>query len=67
MKLTVYDKEFYITFCDDCDDNEGGYFCQVYLDAELDDEIDCFCIHPNEYSNEKELKAVIKRHIKEIK
>lgn len=41
-------KDLYISCTEDCEENEGGYFCQVYTDESLDDEIDYFCIHTDE-------------------
>lgn len=41
-------KGFYVTYTADCEDNLGGYFCQVYKDSNLDYEIDNFCIHKEE-------------------
>lgn len=38
----------YITFCDDCDKNIGGYFCQIYNDENLENEIDNFVIPKDE-------------------
>lgn len=37
-------KKVYISFCDDCDINKGGYYCQVYTDADFENEIDNFVI-----------------------
>lgn len=36
----------YVSYLDDCDENEGGYYCQVYTDKWYDHEIDDFCVHP---------------------
>lgn len=38
----------YVTTCEDCGDNIGGLFCQVYTDEYFDEELDFFCIHPDE-------------------
>lgn len=37
-------KKVYISFCDDCDINKGGYYCQVYDNEDMDNEIDNFVI-----------------------
>lgn len=37
--------ELFITLCDDCDENEGGYFCRVYLDEDCSEDYDYFVIH----------------------
>lgn len=36
---------YYVTFTDDCEDNVGGYFCQVYKDEDLEEEIGFFVLH----------------------
>lgn len=38
----------YVTFCDDLEPNEGGYYCQVYTDLDLCNQVDDFCIHAEE-------------------
>lgn len=55
-------KDFYITYTKDCCENKGGYFCQVYTDSMLDNEIDNFCIHENELVNNS-IKDIIKLYI----
>ena len=37
--------ELFISLCDDIGENNGGYFCQVYLDKDGTDEYDNFVIH----------------------
>lgn len=34
----------YIEAVEDCDENEGGYYCKVYSDENMKNEIDHFCI-----------------------
>ena len=46
-------KDFYITYTKDCCENKGGYFCQIYLDSNLDYEVDNFCIHAEELHHNK--------------
>lgn len=41
--------KLYITFTDDCDENKGGYYCQVYLDENDAFEYDNFVI--NKFDN----------------
>ena len=38
----------YVSYVDDCCENKGGYWCQVYCNDFLDYEIDDFCIHPED-------------------
>lgn len=56
-----------ISCIEDCDENEGGYFCQVYTDESLDHEIDYFCIHPEDCdcTNEKEVDKFIEEYAKQ--
>ena len=37
--------ELFITLCDDCDENKGGYYCEVYLDEDMEEDFDNFVIH----------------------
>ena len=46
--LTKNGVELFITLCDDCDENKGGYFCQVYLDEDCSEDYDYFVIHKEE-------------------
>lgn len=38
-------KGYYVTFVADCDDNTGGYFCEIYEDESFDNRLDFFCIY----------------------
>lgn len=49
-------KEFYISRTEDCDENIGGYFCQVYADENMDYEIDNFCIHKEDLDKHRYAK-----------
>lgn len=54
---------FYISRTKDCDENEGGLFCQVYVgDNCLSDEIDNFCLHQEELRNYSE-EYLIEKYI----
>ena len=37
----------WVSVCEDCGENEGGFFCQVYSDENMENEIDSFCICPD--------------------
>lgn len=41
-------KGYYISTTPDVGPNQGGYYCQVYDDEDLENQIDDFCIHPEE-------------------
>lgn len=49
-----------LCFCNarlpDCEPNEGGYYCQVYADEDYGDQIDDFCIHPDELEENDDIK-----------
>lgn len=35
----------FISLCDDVEPNEGGYYCEVYLDEDCNEDFDNFVIH----------------------
>ena len=41
-------KGFYISTTPDVGTNQGGYYCQVYDDEDMTNQVDDFCIHPEE-------------------
>jgi hypothetical protein len=56
-----YDMVF-VSLCDDIGDNKGGYFCQVYDDEDMENEINYFVIHKEDLENcllEKREKYII--------
>lgn len=57
----------YVSYTKDCDDNEDGFFCQVFAD-EYDNEIDTFCIIPEDCdcTNEEEVEKYIERYVADI-
>lgn len=42
-------ESLYVSFTDDCEPNEGGFYCEVY--NELDEEVDDFVIHKEDLPN----------------
>ena len=46
--LTKNGRKVYLCFNEDCEDNEGGYWVEVYTDKDLNNRIDDFCIHPDD-------------------
>ena len=38
----------WVSCTEDCDENKGGYFCEVYDDENMDNRIDYFCVHPED-------------------
>ena len=46
----------YVSATPDCEPNEGGYYCQVYADEDYGDQIDDFCIHPDELEENDDIK-----------
>lgn len=49
---TLNGTQVWVTFCDDCGCNIGGFFCQVYLSHNLEEEIDNFVIHVEDIATE---------------
>ena len=51
----------------DCDENEGGYYVQVYSDEDLDDLYDYFCVHPDDCDCEDEdaVEVYVREYIRE--
>lgn len=57
--------KLYVTFVEDVFPNEGGYYCEVYLDDSCCEEIDKFVIYPFELVNGKTPEDVAKEYIAE--
>ena len=60
-------KGFTVSVIDDCDENKGGYFCQVYASPDFSGTLDFFCIHPDELSGCDNPKLVARRMRKLIR
>ena len=61
--------DVWVALVDDVDENEGGFYCEVYEDPWCDsDRIDDFCIHPEDVdcSNDSEVTAYVCNYIKEV-
>lgn len=54
----------YVTFCDDCDENEGGYYCQIYADEYMENDLDNFCVHPGGFKTFQDVINLAKAHVK---
>ena len=54
---------YYISLTPDCGPNEGGYYCQVYQDQDYSEEIDDFCIHPDELEENPDIEYWIKVNV----
>lgn len=48
---TAKGTQVWVSFCDDCGCNKGGFFCQVYADEDLQCELDYFVIDAEEVKN----------------
>ena len=77
--ITVMTKngvKLFISLTDDCGDNKGGYFCQVYLDENDCFEYDNFVIHRDDnrtieecciaYANEFDDMPIINKRMNEV-
>lgn len=54
----------YVTTCDDCGDNVGGFYCEVYTDKALQNEIDNFTIN-KEWLSDSTVEQCIENYISE--
>ena len=54
----------WVSMTNDCDENKGGYFCQVYADEDMEIEIDYFCIHTDDCdcNNQEEVEKFINQY-----
>lgn len=52
----------WISQCRDCDENEGGWYCEVYTDEYMENRIDYFCIHTEDCdcNNQEEVEKFIR-------
>lgn len=50
---------------EDCGDNEGGYFCEVYTIEPVYDRIDFFSIHPEELRENPDTEYWQRKYIDE--
>lgn len=59
-------KMVFVTTIEDCDENQGGLFCQVYADRNFDKEIDNFCVHPDDCDcgSDTAVEAFVQRYVK---
>lgn len=55
----------YVTATDDCGDNKGGLYCQIYADENIQRELDNFVIH-REWLDEADADTLIKEHVHAI-
>ena len=56
-------KGLYISTTPDCGPNEGGYYCQVYEDEEMANQIDDFCIHPAELEENPDVEHWVRVNV----
>lgn len=54
---------YYISLTPDCGPNEGGYYCQVCQDQDYSEQIDDFCIHPDELEENPDIEYWIKVNV----
>lgn len=52
---TTQKQDVWVTTTPDCGENTGGFYCQVYADEDWTEQIDDFCIHPEELSENPNL------------
>ena len=61
--MTKNGVKLYVTFVEDVFPNEGGYYCEIYLDDSCCYEVDNFVIHPFELVDGKTPEDVAKTYI----
>lgn len=61
--MTKNGVKLYVTFVEDVFPNEGGYYCEIYLDDSCCNEVDNFVIHPFELVDGKTPEDVAKTYI----
>lgn len=54
--------EVWVSTTEDCGDNIGGYYCQVYDDKYYENEIDNFCIHADELEQNPDIDYWIREN-----
>lgn len=54
----------YIDCMKDCGENTGGYYCVVYSDKYFENEIDNFCIYPDDCdcNNQEEVEKFLQQY-----
>lgn len=59
--VTAFGQTLYFSMVEDCDENKGGYYVEIYLNDKFDDKIDDLVIHAEHIKgfNEKELNEYI--------
>ena len=57
-------KGLYVSCTDDCGVNAGGYYCQVYTDDSMDEQIDDFCVHPEELAENPDIDYWMLQYVK---
>lgn len=59
--VTAFGQTLYFTKIEDCDENEGGYYVEIYLNDKFDDKIDDLVIHAKHIVgfNEKQINDYI--------
>ena len=55
-----------VTFCDDINENKGGYYCEIYLNGIDDDPFDNFVIHKEDLTNGVSKKELAKKYVSSI-
>ena len=57
----------YVTYTDDCCENEGGYYCEVWADEDIMYDLGFFCVHPEDCdcSDDDAVEAYIQKYVAE--
>lgn len=49
--VTANGTPVWLSLCGDCESNERGYYCEIYLDADCSEPFDNFVVHADEIAH----------------
>ena len=55
-----------VAIMDDCGENKGGYYCEIYLNGIDDDAYDYFVIHKEDLTNGVSEEELAKKYVSSI-
>ena len=58
---TAKGTKVFVSFCEDCGCNEGGFFVQVYADDDFENELDYFVLDRKKFSKAKDPYTLAER------
>lgn len=55
--------DYYIHYVNDCGENTGGYYCMVYSDEFMENEIDTFCVYAEDLKANPDVEYWIRKYL----